>query len=175
MRKKRAKNFIIFLAILLIASIVVAKYAYPKAFKKNNSFSKRNSGQNELNKSQNILYDQTSNTNSKSIENAQSKKSQNLAKPILNKSSGNNGPVPIGIPINFVCQSSEGAGCVVELKNKNGNIINLGYQPFKNNGKDQYYADWYWTSAEGDWTIVARLKNNQGEVSESDPQNLSVK
>jgi hypothetical protein len=175
MKKYKSKKIIVtiiaFLATLLITA--GALIGYKLLLNKKNQNIIINSDNNKSSSKSNTEQ-ATKGEDTKPKSNS-SQVSQNLAKPVLIKSSGNNGPVPSGVLVNFVCQSFEAISCDVELRNSAGTTISLGYKDLKNNQTDQYFADWYWSSLVGDWIVSAKAKNQQGLVSESDPQSLSVK
>lgn len=95
-----------------------------------------------------------------------------VPKPTLMKSSGNNGPVPVGAIIEFTCLAPTGYNCSVELKGNK--TITLDEKSIEDN-RGQTGAGWEWTSEKGSWTIVAALKDSNGNTNSSDSQSLEVK
>lgn len=99
-----------------------------------------------------------------------------LGAPTLIKSSGNNGAVPEGAMIEFVCQSVDGASCDIVLTsstNKN-NIIKLGSKTITDNGRGEFAAFWDWTAQKGSWNVIAQATRN-GASAASPTQVLEVK
>ncbi len=95
--------------------------------------------------------------------------------PTFTKSSGNNGPIPNNVLVEFVCSAEPGVDCQIILVNSNGQKITLPYMPVKDNGRGQYFISWQWTSQTGTWTVTAQAKNSQGGISSSEKQTLVVK
>jgi len=95
--------------------------------------------------------------------------------PILTKSSGNNGPIPVGAVVNFLCSSEPNTTCHISLKNQSGEEIVLTEQKVLDNGRNEYFTQWYWSSIQGSWDIVAISKNEKGGTNSSQKQTLVVK
>ena len=93
--------------------------------------------------------------------------------PVLTKSSGNNGPVPAGSNMNFICSAEPNIDCSVILT-YNGKQIVLGPSKVTDNGRGQYFASFYWASVKGSYKVTAQAKNSQGGVSSSITQALEV-
>jgi hypothetical protein len=93
--------------------------------------------------------------------------------PILSKSSGNNGPVPVGVNINFVCTAEPGVDCSIVLDSGSNKVV-VGPAKVTDNGRGQYFASLYWTSVKGSYKVTAQAKNIQGGVSSSIVQTLEV-
>lgn len=84
-----------------------------------------------------------------------------LNTPTLQKSSGNNGPVPAGALIEFTCEGQVGVSCEIILTSRanRSNVIRLGAKKIADNGRGQYFASWEWESKSGDWSVVARVSD----------------
>lgn len=93
--------------------------------------------------------------------------------PTFTKSSGNNGPIPSGITVDFTCFSETNTTCSIILL-LNGKQTVLGPNPIKDNGRGQYFTDFYWQSIKGKYIVTAQAKNTQGGVSSSANQTLEV-
>lgn len=93
--------------------------------------------------------------------------------PTLTKSSGNNGPVPAGSNMNFICSAEPNIDCSVILIYSGKQIV-LGPSKVTDNGRGQYFASFYWASVKGSYTVTAQAKNSQGGVSSSISQKLDV-
>jgi hypothetical protein len=93
--------------------------------------------------------------------------------PTLTKSSGNNGPVPVGVNINFVCTAEPGLDCSIVLDSDSKNAV-VGPAKVTDNGRGQYFASLYWTSVKGSYKVTAQAKNIQGGISSSIVQTLEV-
>jgi hypothetical protein len=93
--------------------------------------------------------------------------------PTFTKSSGNNGPVPVGVNINFVCTAEPGVDCSIVLDSGSKNAV-VGPAKVTDNGRGQYFASLYWTSVKGSYKVTAQAKNIQGGVSSSIVQTLEV-
>lgn len=99
-----------------------------------------------------------------------------MSAPTLTKSSGNNGSVPSGAIIEFICHSVDGASCDIILTdsaNKN-NVIKLGSKTIADNGRGEFAALWEWTARQGKWSVVARATKD-GASASSPAQTLEVK
>lgn len=96
--------------------------------------------------------------------------------PVLIKSSGNNGPVPAGANIEFVCQGPAGFACTVTLSDKNNpnRIIDLGVKKISDNQGETTGVNWYWEAVQGSWTVKAILSDSAGQSNSSAGQNLEV-
>lgn len=94
--------------------------------------------------------------------------------PFFSKSSGNNGPIPANVLVNFICNSEPGTTCQIILTSGNKKIA-LPEQEVKDNGRGQWFTSWDWTSITGKWNVIARAKNKQGGISDSINQTLEVK
>lgn len=94
-------------------------------------------------------------------------------KPVLSKSSGNNGPIPQGATVNFTCTGSAGDSCSIILA-YNGKEIVLGPKDIKDNGRGQALADFYWTATQGVYQVIAQAKNASGQTNVSSSQALEV-
>lgn len=93
--------------------------------------------------------------------------------PTLSKSSGNNGPVPNGVVINFVCAAEPGLDCSIVLDSGSNKVV-VGPAKVIDNGRGQYFASLDWTSVKGSYKVAAQAKNFQGGVSSSIAQTLEV-
>ncbi len=99
-----------------------------------------------------------------------------LAKPTLSKSSGNNGPVPAGILINFVCEGAKGLNCEVILTDSNDSThqILLPKKPLADNGRGEVFASWDWNSIKGTWKVISKVTDGAGNSASSDIHTLTV-
>lgn len=99
-----------------------------------------------------------------------------LPKPTLSKSSGNNGSVPAGAPIEFTCKGQPGLQCTLVLTNKSNaaNKIDLGAKTIKDDGYGQTSVSWNWNSIAGSWSVVAQVTDGKGNSALSDEQSLVV-
>lgn len=98
-----------------------------------------------------------------------------LSKPILIKSSGNNGPVPSGAAIEFVCSSDAGIYCQVVLTSSTGREVKLGEKLIQPTNMGLPSINWVWAAEQGDWKVIAQARNNSGSSSQSDQQTLTVR
>jgi len=96
-----------------------------------------------------------------------------LPMPLLTKSSGNNGSVPPGAVIEFVCTSPSGFQCKIELKGPEA--ITLETKSVVGNGRGQAAATWTWPAKAGSWSITAILSDNNKNQKASLAQKLEVK
>lgn len=93
--------------------------------------------------------------------------------PTFTKSSGNTGPIPSGVTVDFTCMSEVNTECSIIL-DSNGKQIILGPSKIADNNRGQYAVDFYWTSIKGSYKITAQAKNSQGGISTSAVQTLVV-
>lgn len=179
-KKTNTKKVIIIVSVLLLIGLILSSLVVYGIYQKNKS----NSGQKATQETSIQAADiQSADTESK--DEAVSTQNQASTQPTINapapnkptliKSSGNNGPVPINIVIEFICQGDPGLNCNIVLVNQNGSVINLQNQPLKNNGRDQYLARWEWKSLSGVWQVYSVVTNSQGKSAQSDKQTLEVK
>lgn len=110
------------------------------------------------------------------VEPAQNPATGSLAAPSLIKSSGNNGAVPVGAVIEFICLSVDGASCDIVLTNSANpkNVVKLGARTIADNGRGEYAALWNWTAQKGNWKVVAQA-SKAGASASSSEQTLEVK
>lgn len=94
-------------------------------------------------------------------------------KPTFTMSSGNNGPVPAGANMNYICSAQPNIDCSIVLVSGTKQIV-LGPTRVTDNGRGQYFASFYWTSVKGSYKVTAQAKNIQGGVSSSISQALEV-
>lgn len=94
--------------------------------------------------------------------------------PSFTKSSGNNGPIPANVLVDFVCNSEPGTTCQIILNSGNKQIV-LAEQQVKDNGRGQWFTNWNWTSVSSKWSVLARAKNAKGGIADSNKQTLEVK
>jgi len=101
--------------------------------------------------------------------------SGSIDKPTLNKSSGNTGPIPASVLVNFTCYTAAGNNCVIILTDKanSANVIKLSTQVAATTYGQQPFASWNWTSVSGDWSVVAQASSS-GASASSDAQELVV-
>ena len=99
-----------------------------------------------------------------------------LSAPTLQKSSGNNGPVPSGVLMEFTCQGQVGISCEIILTNQGNRneVIRLGIKKVADNGRGQHFARWEWESKQGGWSIVARVSEGTS-TKDSTAHTLEVK
>lgn len=95
------------------------------------------------------------------------------AKPELLKSSGNNGPVPRGVAINFICNSEPGVSCNIILEKSSGEKKELGEKEVVGDGHGGYFASWNWDAIMGIWNVYAEASRGS-QRSQSDKQELKV-
>lgn len=102
--------------------------------------------------------------------------STSLKAPTLTKSSGNNGPVPPGAIIEFVCESINGATCDIVLVDtgSSNSTINLGGKTITDDGRGQSAVLWNWTALKGTWKVAAKATKD-GSTTSSQQQTLEVK
>jgi hypothetical protein len=102
-----------------------------------------------------------------------------LAKPVLQKSSGNapGSSVPAGAMMEFVCEGTSNLSCDVILTDRANaaRVVRLGAKPIASNGRGQYFATWTWTAQAGSWSVVAKISDPAGNSNVSDAQTLEVK
>ncbi len=88
-----------------------------------------------------------------------------LAAPILQKSSGNNGPVPPGAVVEFVCRATTQVDCSVTLTNQSTHqVITLAKKTTQSDGRGAFGATWNWNAVAGDWRIVAEASRNDASA-----------
>jgi hypothetical protein len=102
-----------------------------------------------------------------------------LAKPTLQKSSGNapGSSVPSGAIVEFSCEGTEGLACGITLTDRNApsRVLKLDKKTITNNGRGQYFAIFDWTAVSGSWKVVAEVNDQSGNSAVSDAQTLEVK
>ena len=95
--------------------------------------------------------------------------------PSFTKSSGNNGPIPSGVTVNFICTDDALLKCAIILQNDTtGNKKVLGPIAITDNVRGENFASFYWVSEKGRYTVSAQVTNNQGATSSSINQALEV-
>lgn len=97
-----------------------------------------------------------------------------LPKPTLSKSSGNNGPVPNGAMVQFICSGVINVNCSVTLTDQDRKTITLEAKPVSDDGRGQAAVSWLWEAKAGTWQIVATASATGYQSTESDPQTLKV-
>lgn len=180
--KKGKKNKIIVLtvlAVLLMATIIVGIVIYK------NQQAKKLSAANQLQSNQeegsntedqnNQTESQSTPTNTSTPQNNQTNSPSVPEKPTFTKSSGNNGPIPQNVLVEFVCTTLPGLECQIILVNSNGQKITLPFKPVADNGRGQYFTSWQWKGQQGNWSITAQSKNSEGGTNTSEKQTLVVK
>lgn len=178
--KKNQKNKIIVISIiiaLLVSAAVIGVVLYKK------KQANRPVANQELQSSQQTSTDnkasQTDNQSSTSTASGQNNVSAQPPptpkQPTFTKSSGNNGSIPPNVLVNFICNSEPGTTCQMILTNQSGKVVSLPVQSIADNGRGEYFTQWYWTSVVGTWSIIAQAKNAQGGISSSEKQTLVVK
>lgn len=96
-----------------------------------------------------------------------------LPTPLLMKSSGNNGPVPPGVDIEFTCASQAGYTCKVVMTGAHTKTFDA--KDLKDNGRGQASVSWIWTSEVGQHSLKAILSDGKGNEQDSSAQTLEVK
>ena len=96
-----------------------------------------------------------------------------LPAPILMKSSGNNGPVPKGVDIEFNCAAPAGYSCRVVLSGAHSKTFDT--KELKDNGRGQASVSWIWTAETGMHSVKAVLTDGKGNEQDSSAQTLEVK
>ena len=98
-----------------------------------------------------------------------------LEAPMLQKSSGNNGPVPAGALINFTCSGPAGADCKIVLTDKNtSEVVTLKKKTLTTTARSGPMASWTWNSEKGSWNVVATVSASGYTSNSSVPQELAV-
>lgn len=179
---KSKKNKIIALtalSVLLIAVIIMGIVVYKnQQAKKLSAANQLQSSQEEssnANNQNNQTTGQSTSTNTDTPQNNQIKSPSVPEKPTFTKSSGNNGPIPQNVLVEFVCTTLPGLDCQIILVNSNGQKITLPYKPVTDNGRGQYFTSWQWKSQQGSWSVTAQSKNSEGGTNSSEKQTLVVK
>ena len=96
-----------------------------------------------------------------------------LPTPIFIKSSGNNGPVPKGIDVEFTCTSQAGYSCKIVMTGAQNKTFDP--KSLKDNGRSQAIASWIWTAEAGQYSVKAVLSDTKGNEQASSAQSLEVK
>lgn len=179
-KKTNTKKVIIIVSVLILLGLIVGGLFGYRYYQSNKSGSgQANTSQMTIDSSDAQNNPSNNNTDSSTTDNQPSVQTSNNvpvpSKPVLIKSSGNNGPVPSGAIIEFVCQGTAGLNCKVVMINQRGNTIELPTQALKDNGRGQYFTSWEWKSASGSWQVYAVVTNSQGGSTESDKQTLEVR
>jgi len=122
---------------------------------------------------------QKSDTSAPSTSPAQSSQPQNLPvinKPVLAKSSGNNGPVQAKTNIEFSCSGTLDASCYVTLTNQDDPSNNLKFDPktITDDGRGNTSVTWIWEAKAGTWTVKATQSASGYQSNTSDAQTLIV-
>jgi hypothetical protein len=176
MKNRKKKNTIILLIItlVLIGLIVGGIVAYKKLHKS------KPPAATELSNSQApSTNEQTNQSNDQPATAANSNKATSSATPAapkpptFTKSSGNTGPIPSGVTVDFTCMSEVNTECSIIL-NSGAKQIVLGPSKIADNSRGTYAVDFYWTSVKGSYTVTAQAKNSQGGISTSAAQTLVV-
>lgn len=114
-----------------------------------------------------------------STSEAQQSQTQNLpliSKPILAKSSGNNGPVLAKTNIEFSCSGTLNATCFVTLTNQDNSSSSLKFDPktITDDGRGNTSVTWVWEAKAGTWTVKATQIAGGYQSNTSDEQTLTV-
>ena len=165
---------------ILVVSIILALILWVY-YKKIPSFHKNN--QQSQQTSTNSAIDDTNKNNNSSFDTSDQLATNNTSqsgsaipdKPILIKSSGNNGSVPKDIAIEFVCRGMSEINCKVVLQKQDSPNIELPNKILKDNRTGQFFSSWEWQSIAGYWQVYAVATNSQGKSAQSDIQTLEVK
>lgn len=96
-----------------------------------------------------------------------------LPTPLLMKSSGNNGPVPPGVEVEFTCMAQAGYKCRIVLSGAHSKTFDT--RDLKDNGRGQASLSWLWTAEAGQHSVKAVLSDGKGNEQESSAQSLEVK
>lgn len=171
------KKVLISLAIIAILAVGAALYIKVTADaqrKRNEQTALENHAKNDTPTDQNTQNSANNNTAKPST--SANASNTPLAAPILLKSSGNNGPVPAGANIEFVCQAAAGYNCAITLTSKasSANVINLESKTIPTSQSSNTGINWYWTAVKGNWSVVAKLSSSDGRSSSSPAQTLEV-
>lgn len=98
-----------------------------------------------------------------------------LPKPLLNKSSGNNGPIPTGVLVNFTCTGGVNTSCQIILTNsETSKELKLETKQLEALDRGQPSAVWTWESVTGTWEIVAIVTADGYDGNTSNVQELIV-
>lgn len=165
--KNKTKKFVIVAALILV--IIIALVLGLSNSKKKTSSSSRASSASSATQATDNSSDNPA-PNSAANNNISS---QSLSKPSLTMSSGNNGPVPAGITMNFICRSELNSQCSILLTNGSKQAT-LGPTKITDNGRGDNFASFYWTSVPGNYKVSARSVNPSGVTSDSSNINLEV-
>lgn len=169
MVKKLLKNKIILVALFLVTAGLVSVAAYVK-------YSQPKTKDTSPNVTKNRPAPTNTPTESSATTTTPATAPVALPKPLLAKSSGNNGSVPPGIPIEFTCKGQLSLQCTVILIDKNNpaNKIDLGAKTIQDDGYGQAIVAWNWNSVSGNWSVIARVTDGKGNSAQSDEQSLVV-
>jgi hypothetical protein len=97
-----------------------------------------------------------------------------ITPPILQKSSGNNGPVSVGALVEFVCRTESAQDCSIVLtESSSGKIITLSKKTTQSDGRATFGSTWDWTAVVGIWKVVA-TSTRDGVSSNSTEQTITV-
>lgn len=124
------------------------------------------SSTNTSEQNQKLSGSQTSTSPSGNTSNA-------LPTPLLAKSSGNNGSVPAGANIEFLCTTTASYSCSIRLTGPK--TINLDKKTLTDNGRGEFGASWIWAAEKGSWTVAAIISDAQGAQKSSATQTLEVR
>ncbi len=99
-----------------------------------------------------------------------------IAKPMLAKSSGNNGPVPNKANIEFSCNGQVGASCFITLTNQDNPSENLKFdaKTITDDGRGNTSVTWIWEAKPGTWSVKATQSASGYQPNSSDAQTLTV-
>lgn len=179
-KKTNTKKVIITVSVLALIGLIVGSWFGYRYYQSNKSGSEQ-TNTSQTNVDSTDAQNNSTNTNTDpSTTDTQpgAQTTSNIpvpSKPVLIKSSGNNGSVPSGAIIEFVCQGTAGLSCKVVLINQGGGTVELPIQALKDNGRGQYFTSWEWKSTAGLWQVYAVATNSQGGSAEGDKQKLEVR
>jgi hypothetical protein len=99
-----------------------------------------------------------------------------ISKPLLAKSSGNNGPVPAKANIEFSCSGQINASCFITLTNQDYPSENLKFdaKTITDDGRGNTSVTWIWEAKPGTWSVKATQSASGYQPNSSDAQTLTV-
>ncbi|MEI7819173.1 MAG: hypothetical protein WCI47_03575 [bacterium] len=178
--KKKTNSRPIAIVLLLIVVVGVGGFLAWRSLRKSSKITGQ--GDYQANAPQTSLGneskrdDSANNTSQQNEQLAQSSNSPSQTKlptPILSKSSGNNGSVPVDAVIEYICTAPAGYNCKIIIKGSR--TITLTAKAIEDNGRGQAAASWTWVAEKGSWSITAVLSDNKGNEQASTAQTLEVK
>lgn len=168
------KNFLLNNRQVVIAAIVLSVFVVIGYTLFNWS---ENQSENRSEKTSNNSIANKNNEPSAPQDSADAADDQNktLPKPTLNKSSGNNGPIPSGILVNFTCTGVINAECQIILTDTDSEeVLELEKKELEDTGRGNPSAVWTWKSISGNWQVKAVVTANGFNDNMSNSQELTV-